>query len=146
MTKYTIPTILIAAALVAGMFAFIPVENASAVHTTIQGTQFNNVDSFFTTALEGAVNASCASDFIVYYILGALDNNDVVTIDLGDTGAADMTLTFQNDADGGQTQISGQIAEDGGDTVEFDLTVGAGADALITVECESGDLITLAAD
>ena len=35
MKKYTIPTILVAVVLVAGMFAFMPVENAATVHTTI---------------------------------------------------------------------------------------------------------------
>jgi len=36
MNKLLIPTILVATVLVAGIFAMLPVENASAVHTTIQ--------------------------------------------------------------------------------------------------------------
>ena len=35
MIKYTIPTILVAVVLVAGMFAFMPVDKAATVHTTI---------------------------------------------------------------------------------------------------------------
>jgi len=39
MNRYTMPTILIATVMVAGMFAFMPVEEASTVHDTIQGSQ-----------------------------------------------------------------------------------------------------------
>jgi len=39
MNKLTIPAILVATVMVAGIFAFIPVEQASTVHETIQGTQ-----------------------------------------------------------------------------------------------------------
>ena len=37
MNKLTIPVILVATVMVAGIFAFMPVEQASTVHTTIQG-------------------------------------------------------------------------------------------------------------
>jgi len=39
MNKLTIPAILAATVMVAGIFAFMPVEQASTVHTTVQGTQ-----------------------------------------------------------------------------------------------------------
>jgi len=47
MNKLTIPAILVATVMVAGIFAFMPVEQASTVHDTIQATslQIQTVDS-----------------------------------------------------------------------------------------------------
>ena len=39
MNKYAIPTILVATVLVAGIFEFMPIQQASTVHTTLQNSQ-----------------------------------------------------------------------------------------------------------
>jgi len=96
LNKFTIPVILVATVLVAGIFAFMPVEKASTVHTTlqsstaattahgllqtltastaqtaaIQNTQLNNTKNTFQTALDGNATASCGAaggGFLVYW-------------------------------------------------------------------------------
>lgn len=54
MKKIVIPAILAATILVAGMFALMPVEKASTVHATIQGTQLQPVSKYVTTAVTTA--------------------------------------------------------------------------------------------
>ena len=55
MNNKTIPSLLVATVMIAGIFAFMPVEQASAVHTTIQNTQF--VLKAATDTATGAVEA-----------------------------------------------------------------------------------------
>jgi len=50
MTKILIPTILVATIMVAGMFAFIPVEQASTVHDTIRSNTVEIIDVATTPA------------------------------------------------------------------------------------------------
>jgi len=54
MKKYAIPIILTAVVLVAGIFAFIPVEKASTVHTTITAG-IDNQNRAMTWTIESAV-------------------------------------------------------------------------------------------
>jgi len=92
MNKFTIPAILVVTVLVAGIFAFMPVEKASTVHTTLQSAssatsahnllqtisasnthddaQLNNIKSTFQTDLSANATASCGTSggaFLVYY-------------------------------------------------------------------------------
>ena len=53
MNKLTIPTILVATVMVAGIFAFIPVEQASTVHTTAAGSS-TDLLALTTTPLNAA--------------------------------------------------------------------------------------------
>ena len=84
MNKLTIPAILVATVMVAGAFAFMPVQQASTVHTTIQGTQQNlvaleltdpdnNVGDLYTIA--------CTTDYVVLGIValmtGTVTDNDL---------------------------------------------------------------------
>lgn len=56
MNKLAIPAILVAIVMVAGIFAFSPIEQASTVHTTIQNTQQTVVERAETIALGAAPN------------------------------------------------------------------------------------------
>ncbi len=89
MNKFTIPAILVVTVLVAGVFAFMPVEKASTVHTTLGTTtqsttlianQFSEFASAYTnstagptatagTSLAGNLTATCGEDFagLVYW-------------------------------------------------------------------------------
>jgi len=62
MNKLMIPAILVATVMVAGMFAFIPVEQASTVHTTgtTQGTSSVTTTGAFATA--GDLVFTCGAD------------------------------------------------------------------------------------
>jgi len=64
MNKITIPTILTATILVAGIFAFMPVEQASTVHTTIQDSQ--TAIKSVTSAVTAYSAADSATDSKVF--------------------------------------------------------------------------------
>ena len=51
MIKYTIPIMLVATVLVAGIFAFMPINEASTVHTTIQNSQLQIKTTTDTVAI-----------------------------------------------------------------------------------------------
>jgi len=57
MNKLTIPAILVATVMVAGIFAFMPVQQASTVHTTIQGTQLE-IRQVTAVGVDDALDAS----------------------------------------------------------------------------------------
>ena len=120
MTKYTIPTILMATALVVGIFAFVPVDNATAVHTTLQGTnmslQSDNVDlSGETVAADEEIQITSAGAFCMtsmYVEFAALEDNDILNTDdleindeelsLTAAGAAFAQIDFAVDINAGQ--------------------------------------------
>ena len=73
--KLTIPSILVATVLVAGFVAYMPVEEASAVHTTIQGTQFvlKGATDTATGGVEAdppsfAINTAGPTQFVAVYM------------------------------------------------------------------------------
>jgi len=91
MIKFAIPTILASLVLVTGIFAFMPVDQASTVHTTIQNTQMNQVNTTYQTAFNGVNQVSCVSDadFIIYtYLIGG--DGETVEVDDGT-----QSFTFQ---------------------------------------------------
>ena len=59
MNKLTIPAILVATVMVAGIFAFIPVEQASTVHTTIQANTMKLVTVSTTCTATDATATAC---------------------------------------------------------------------------------------
>ncbi len=63
MNKLVIPTILLATVMVAGMFAFMPVDQASTVHTTIQGSQSNQVITLIAQDTATTYLATSNADF-----------------------------------------------------------------------------------
>ena len=83
MNKYMIPGILVATAIIAGTFAFSPVEDATAVHTTIQNTQMSLV--------EAADADSCVKDLSGTTINATSDADFIAMISVN-TGAAEATL------------------------------------------------------
>ena len=68
MTKIILPILLSGIVMIAGIFAFMPVDKATTVHTTVQGTQLNNVASTFQTDLSANATALCSGggSFMVY--------------------------------------------------------------------------------
>lgn len=101
MKKIIIPTILTATVLLAGMFAFMPVEKASTVHTTIQATTgtfvlFANDDADADAASE--IEIECGTedgDFVLQslVITGAVDDDDTATVT--DIEIDDVALTTE---------------------------------------------------
>ena len=91
MNKLTIPTILVATVMVAGIFAFAPVEQASTVHTTI-GIQ-NVVSVADQDASANAVILATsatvkAGDVCVQYTEGGGgDDNPILHVDLNADGS-----------------------------------------------------------
>ena len=142
MNKLFIPTILVVVVLVAGIFAFMPVEKASTVHTTIQGTQLNEagavIADMFSTDLTGAGSitiTSAGGDFLVF----CQTSNGV--------GAG--TITIADDGNGGATNVFDipinatlaiQWAGDAGDTVTISSSVAT--DGLCTALTTSNGAIT----
>ena len=85
MNKLTIPTILMATVMIAGIFAFMPVDNASAVHTTIQATQMTRVSVLSSATLDddGATTCTSDADFTVFIVTSgpeAADTAETITI------------------------------------------------------------------
>jgi len=101
MNKLTIPAILVATVMVAGIFAFMPIEQASTVHTTIQGTQYGGqvIIVFSTSLTADSLIATSDADFTV-----------CVVADNPTGGNADVTVT------------------DGASTLNFLIAAGDSAD------------------
>jgi len=135
MTKYTIPTIIIAAALVAGMFAFMPVEKATAVHTTISGTQMTQSSSLFEGTLTGVIDCTSDAAFIVHYTIAEVPTANDVTIVAAGT---DIVLTFVVNAAGeGVDGVSGTLAGEADEIITFDSS-SATSDGFIGLVTTSG--------
>jgi len=136
MEKIIIPTIIAATVLLAGMFAFMPVEQATAVHTTIQGTQMNQVSSIAVTAVDAEIDCTSDAAFIVHYIVGGLTTDaDTAFITVG---AGVVTFTYNTDAAGqGFDGVTGSIMGDAGDTILVDSS-RAGADGIVSLVTTSG--------
>jgi len=85
MTNLLLPSMLVASVLIAGAFAFMPVDEAKAVHTTIQGTQMTLTDviSGDDFNADGAVTCDSDADFTVFILVGnpaAADTLETVTV------------------------------------------------------------------
>jgi len=165
MNKFTIPAILVVTVLVAGIFAFMPVEKASTVHTTlgsstqstnILNAQLNNVKSTFQTNLQNNASANCGTGgggFLVYWTF----TNQTARVN--DTGFNFTALGIQNSTGTGidiavgfflenQTSVSGVHGGLTGETIVFTgnstgptsglQTFEDTGDLAITVVCRSG--------
>ena len=126
MNKLTIPTILIATVLITGIFAFMPIEKATTVHTTIQGTQFNEVDVVFVdSTVTSNATAGCGSgnQGIAYWTVsnltladsgsGTLGAHPTSVFQINTDGVADGLDAFFVELSQNQTAISGVLAFDG---------------------------------
>ena len=164
MNKFTIPAILVVTVLVAGVFAFMPVEKASTVHTTlgsatqstdIKNAQLNNVKTTFQTNMQNNASANCGTGgggFLVFWTFtngsafetfGDIRLNRALGIQNTTTGSSDIAIVLQN-----QTSISGVHGGLSGETIVFTgnstAPTGGGqtfedtGDLTITVVCRSG--------
>ena len=106
MNKIIIPSILAATILVAGMFAFMPVQKASTVHTTIQSTILQSVAKSDTDVATGdALTLTCTAPFVVHAINVDADGTlatDTVDVDFDPDGAGtvwDLVANFVSAVD-----------------------------------------------
>ena len=143
MNKFVIPAILVSITLVAGIFAFMPVEKASTVHTTIQGTQLSEIDTVLDLDLKTNATATCGAGntglvhFVITNdtILGTSTTSVTVDTD-GGGGAAGIIIELSENA----TSVSGTIGLDAGQTANFGFDAGgtqSPGDAFITVICQT---------
>ena len=162
--KFTIPAILVVTVFVAGIFAFMPVEKASTVHTTLGTTtqstnilnaQLNNIKSTVQTNLQANATANCGTaggGFLVYWTF-----TNVTLADLT-TGGIATALGIQNSTGTGSdiaitlilannTSVSGVHGGLSGETIVFtgnstglksQQTFEDTGDLTITVVCRSG--------
>ena len=125
----------------AGIFTFSPIENASTVHTTVQGTQFNQFVAGTSLNLTTPQNAICTNNnFLVHFSIQGGDG-DTLAIDQDDDGTDEVTGTFEAEAGGhgaGVNLISGIIGGTANTNVEF--TGGAATvTGMFTIQGQSGD-------
>ena len=160
MNKLVVPAILVSITLVAGIFAFMPVEKASTVHTTIQGTQLTNLDVAFVDDTKTAnATATCGvgNAGLVYWTV----SNSSFAVSPGIAADVSSTFTLTSDGvfDGNDLEIvlatnsstaSGITAITGATAIDFSLgfdTTGTQniGDILVSVQCQSGDAANAAA-
>ena len=127
MNKLTIPTILVATVMVAGIFAFMPVDEAKAVHVSVQDEQMRSVHVLSLADLSVGITCTSSSDFIVKVIVGATEVDDTtVTVAMNGeivTMTGDLQVVANVGADGyGATGASFTIAAEFDDTVVIDGT------------------------
>jgi len=158
MNKLTIPTILAATVMIAGIFAFMPIEQASTVHTTIvlAGFEANalgvgdiatgaiTADALATDAVleiqTGVIDAfagaagvdfTCISDapFTVYFNVANLANGETLVI----TGTAGHALTYTAlvAATAANELVSGSLGAGAGETII--LTLDAAGTSTLTI-------------
>jgi len=92
MNKLTIPAILVATVMVAGIFAFMPVEQASTVHTTGTTQGAVTTTTTFTAASTGDIIWTCGS-------AGGCVVQDIYLTSDGTTILALTTLVVTTDAE-----------------------------------------------
>lgn len=136
MIKYTIPSVLIAITLVAGIFAFMPIEQATTVHTTIQQSTTHIVDSIQgATATDDEFRVTCpvTSDGCIIneaYIINQSGNGDtdINSIQLEIPTTTDFQLAAEGDntvlADDAIQAVQGVsgLAIGASDVICFDMT------------------------
>ena len=138
---YVLGFVFIATILIGAIFVILaPVEEAQAVHTTIAGTQINQVPATAATQCSTDLNintlvATSNRDFQVYYLIDASQAASD-TARLGDgTNTVDIELLSN-------TAISGVLYYPADTVVTIDDTVGTRTSGCATVIAES-DATTL---
>ena len=140
--------------MIAGIFAFMPIDKATTVHTTIQstvqGTQLNNADSTFDTDLATNATAGCgagAGDFLVYWTfsndtIAATNTLTKLLIDDLSSNGTDITITLSLS---NQTSVSGVLGATSGETITLSgsPTGTDTGEVALTVLCQSGSTPTL---
>lgn len=160
MKKYAIPLILLAVVLVAGIFAFMPVQQASTVHTTIQDTNtrlsavlVQNIDTDINDFLITCPAASegCIISDVILHDTDAVQDVNINSIDYTANSVAGdptiVTISVQAIPANGVAfvnAISG-MAMAGGDTIRIDLNDPGVAtlvdiQVIATVEASQADI------
>jgi len=168
MNKLTIPAILAATVLVAGIFAFMPVEQASTVHDTIIGenTQIISVDSTaadfaytdndelrisssepyqligVTCTNDDSADADAVVDFpnLVVTVDGSVDVTDVNSVNVDVDDVVDVQKWLDDGAD--------YVSEGGTNSIVIGLGVITGEDGdedincIVTVLTQEGSTVT----
>ena len=95
MNKLAIPAILVATVMVAGIFAFMPVQQASTVHTTIQDTTANLLELTATgvTPATGATDTATWTINEPFRVVNIIATNEV---DDGDNNDLGVSTVFTN--------------------------------------------------
>ncbi len=143
MTNYLLPSILVATVLLAGAFALMPVDEAKAVHTTIQGTQMTQaiIDS---TADLGAASIVCDSDaaFVVMVMIGGAetDGDNITILDSVSTNTITVTGALFTSADAGAIGFGNGYSATISAPAASTITVGGTGvdDALVSLITTSG--------
>ena len=127
--------------MIAGVFAFFPIDKASTIHTTIQGTQLNQFLTTTDNDLTSPQNARCTNNnFLVHFSIQGNDGG-TLAIDQDDDDTDEVTSTFEES--GGATGagiaiISGTVGGTANTNVEF--TGGADSvEGIFTIQGRSGD-------
>ena len=168
MNKLTIPAILVATVMVAGIFAFMPVEQATTVHTTIidETMQIISVDSTAADFAYTDDDELRISSSEPYQLIGVTCTNDddtdvdasvdfadlVVTVD-GSTDAAIITNANVDVDDAAVFQIwlsegAFYASEGGTNSIVIDLGTITGEDGdelincIVTVETKESSTVT----
>jgi len=167
MNKIALPALLAATIMVAGAFAFMPVEQASTVHTSSSITIANDaiteakiaddaidtehITAAFTTELQSVqIVATSTSDFsgtitctatgasfLVHYNISAMADNEVITIG-GTATAVDLVFTEDfTDTTTGAAFLSGTVGGTTAETVTFDSSATT-ANIQATIETATG--------
>jgi len=147
MNKLTIPAILVATVMVAGIFAFMPIEQASTVHTTISRiatlTEDKTVDGAdFTITCPAASNGCRILDVYLVEREAGANDADINTITLTVDGADDIVLavdgdnTVVNDGAAEVNNISG-VTMPSNSVIVIDMDLDASVDFGLIVIVES---------
>jgi len=155
MNKYAIPTVLTAIVLLAGIFAFNPVEQASTVHNTIlagtgefQSVSFdgndckaNGNDGSFTITLDAATDVA-----IVYGINlstdEATDGGDFLDFDINTDGLEIVDALLVDGGPIGSTELLSAFDRDGSERTAIDGGIGPvafHATFVLDVDCTFGN-------
>ena len=104
MNKIAIPALLVATVMVAGAFAFLPVEQASTVHTTAAGQGINSEELTDATPANGdTYGVTCTTDYtllsvVIHADAGATDTGDErMTLIVGGENIVAATDTYTVD-------------------------------------------------
>ena len=141
MNEFTIPAILVTTVIIAGMFAFMPVQEASTVHPIIQESSINLVTVTSTSATVGADDAfliSCPSGSDGCRILEIYLDNDTGN-DL-DPGAATVDL------DGTGSESAFPISEDTHANITDDIPVALNGVSNVVLPADASLKLAMDAD
>ena len=159
MIKIALPILLAGVVMIAGIFAFIPIDEATTVHTTLQSssaattqtttitdnisnTQLNNVNSTYDDDLSSNATATCtAGTFLVYWTfsnstIAAVHTTTSLNIDDGvGNDQPDIAVTLLL---GNQTSVSGVTAGTANEVITFSggTSFEETGDLMITVHCQ----------